>query len=193
LSSLDCQYNVSELHKCLWIAPERTGSRKVAEILGYFGFEHAGKKVYFDNERVFTHSVCFPEKYKDYKIICNARNPYAKTLAIYMMFYQLHQTEKTKESFKNYLKVDLQYGQTLKMVQNPVMDVKPDHIIRLEHMVEDFKKIPFVTNKLSDTQLELLCSHPVPLRDWESFYDEESKEIVYEKCSHLFDMWGYKK
>ena len=38
--------NISEKYKFEWIAPERTGSRKVAEVLSYYGFKRNNQPIF---------------------------------------------------------------------------------------------------------------------------------------------------
>lgn len=186
-------YNISEKYKCQWIAPERTGSRKVAEILCFFGFTNTGKSVFSANEHAYTHLVAFDEKYKDYKLICNARNPYAKTVAIFKNIYTPESRNGNKDDFKKFVLEDLKQGKRIDMVQRPILNRKADYTIRLEYMTEDIKKIPFILEKFTDKQIEALCYHERPLFPWEEFYDQETKDAVYGYTSHLFEMWGYEK
>ena len=183
--------NISEKYKCEWVAPERTGSRKVAEILSYFGFTNNGKPIFFYGDHKHSH-LGPDQKYGDYTLISNARNPYGRTYSIFKNFFRPGE-DKSKESFKEYLKNDLKNGNTLSMVVNPFFTKTPDYIIRLEHMVEDLLKIPFILDVLSENQVKMLSFHEKPLDDWEQFYDEESKEIVYNLTKHHFEYWGYEK
>jgi hypothetical protein len=79
------------------------------------------------------------------------------------------------------------------MVVNPILSRVPDHIIRLEYMSEDLMKIPFIYDVLNEKQIGLLTQHGKEIDEWESFYDQESKDIIYEKCKDHFIYWGYKK
>jgi hypothetical protein len=79
------------------------------------------------------------------------------------------------------------------MVINPILNKAPDHIIRLEYMTEDLMRIPFIYDVLNKKQIEMLTQHGKEIDEWESFYDQESKDIVYEKCKDHFIYWGYEK
>ena len=187
------RYNISVKYGYQWIAPERTGSRKVAEILSFFGFTNEGRPIHSANNYAYTHQVIFDEEVENYKLICNARNPYSKTLAVFRNLLRANYKNATKDEFKNFLVQELKNGQAMGMVKNPILSKKIDYVIRLEHMSEDLRKIPFVLEKFSSKQLDMLCYHPKPIFDWEQFYDQEMKDIVYEYTSHLFEMWGYEK
>lgn len=180
--------NISEKYKCEWVAPERTGSRKVAEILSYLGFKNNGHLVYYFNSYSYLHSGP-NEKYKDYILISNARNPYGRTYSVFKNFYPQFR-DKNKENFKAFL-LDNNIAKT--MIINPVFYKKPDYIIRLEHISEDLMKLPFIFDVLTENQINLLSSHGKPIEDWEQFYDEETKEIVYDMVKHHFLNWGYER
>jgi hypothetical protein len=186
------EYNISEKYKFIWLAPERTGSRKVAEILSYFGFTNVGMTLFSTGNYNFSHYSKELEGNKDYKLICNTRNPYSRVYSLFKNFYGLS-TEKSKESFKNYLIHDLLNGQIKRMVINPPPNVKPDYIIRLEHMTEDLLKLPFIFDVLTEKQVRLLSYHDKPIDSWEEFYDEESRNIVYNLLKYQFDLFGYEK
>jgi hypothetical protein len=188
--------NVNENYEFVWIAPERVGSRGSARIFTYCGFMCRGKQLSFGNALNYTHNWEIPEKYKDYKIISSARNPYSRTLSLYKNFiynndditfreYVLGLTcGKPEENLKNGIS---KYDTFI----NPLLKKQPEYVIRLENIHEDFKKIPFIFNHLTEQQLENMCDHGKEIDEWESHYDQEMKDLVYEHLKHQFDMWGY--
>lgn len=185
-------YNVSEKYKSIWVAPERTGSRKVAEILFFYDFKCDNKLVFQFGEYNFSHNKPNDNKYDDYLLICNLRNPYSKVVSLFKNFYS-NSCVKSKDTFKNYLVKDLPLGHMHKMVLNPILSRVPDHVIRLEHMTEDLKKLPFIFDVLNEKQVDLFTQHGKEIEEWESFYDQESKDIVYEYCKDQFIFGGYSK
>ena len=187
------QYNVSEKYRFQWIAPERTGSRKVSSILSFFGFTNGDSPIFAANQHNYTHEVLFSENYKDYGLICSARNPYGKTLAIFKNLYTQKARNGTKEDFKKYVFEDLKLGQTINMVQKPLIDKNIDYILKLENLSDDLKKIPFVLQKFTPLQVENLCEHGKPIFNWEEYYDQETKDEVYSYTKHLFEIWGYER
>jgi hypothetical protein len=54
-------------------------------------------------------------------------------------------------------------------------------------------KLPFILDVLTESQVDMLSSHGKEIEDWEPFYDDEMKEIVYEYTKHQFKFWGYEK
>jgi len=183
--------NISEKYKFQWVAPERTGSRKVAEILSYYGFTNQGKNVFYFGNYNYSHHYD-PKLNKDFRIVCNCRNPYSRVLSLYKNFYQ-SPLIKNQVNFKRYLTEDLPKGKMLKLILNPTLESKPDYVIRLEKMTDDLLKLPFIYDVLSEKQIILLSSHPKKLEDWESHYDSESKEIVYNLIPNQFEYFGYQK
>jgi hypothetical protein len=146
----------------------------------------------------YTHNWEIPEKYKDYKIISSARNPYSRTLSLYKNFiygyeditfreYILGLTcGKPEENFKDGNSKYLTFT-------NPLFEKQPEYVIKLENFYEDIKKLPFIFNHLTEQQLEMMCEHGKEIEEWESHYDQEMKDLVYEHLKHQFDMWGYEK
>jgi len=184
--------NVSEKYKFEWIAPERTGSRKVAEVLSYYGFKRNNQPIFMTGSYYYGHADKFNELYSGYKVICNARNPYGRVYSIFKNFYKTI-PDNSIVGFKQYLTNDLPKGQTLKMVLSPEPNRSYDYVVRLEHMVDDLLKLPFISDVLTETQLKMICSHGKEIEDWREFYDDEMKEIVYNLTKYQFEKWGYEK
>jgi hypothetical protein len=181
--------NVSEKYHAVWIAPERTGSRTVAQILNYFGFRHnLGPIDLLGGIQNYSHHFSDPELFNDWLHICNARNPYARTYSVFKMI------DKQKgESFKDFILQRKFNHPSYGMLTKPTFLKKPEYVLRLENLKEDFLKIPFVRNNLTETQLDYMCTHGKELTSWEIHYNDEMKEIVYEMTKHQFEAWGYEK
>jgi hypothetical protein len=189
--STDLKYkNISEKYKFQWVAPERTGSRKVAEILSYYGFTHEGRKIF--NNGTFHHSHYYTEeqKHDGYKLIVSTRNPYSRAHSLFRNYFNTKKNSD-KYDFKSYL---LNMSDAMKgLLTKPILAQKPDYIIRLENMREDLMKLPFIFDVLNENQLSLLTQHGKQIEPWEDFYDEEGKEIVYNLIRNHFDFFGYEK
>ena len=61
-------YNVSEKYKTIWLAPERTGSRKVSEILTFYDFKRNNSPVFNFGNYNFSHVMPTDSRYLDYVI-----------------------------------------------------------------------------------------------------------------------------
>lgn len=191
--------NISEKYKFQWIAPERTGSRKVAEVLSYYDFKHLGNKVYNYGEYQYSHKTVIDENLwkgvhpsSQYKTICTARNPYGRVYSLFKNFYPQIKN-KDKEGLRDYLINHLSKGETMTVVAEPNWGKPFDYVIQLEHMKDDLMKLPFILDVLTESQVEMLSSHGKEIENWEEFYDDEMKEIVYNYTEHHFKFWGYEK
>ena len=190
--------NTNDKYKLVWIAPERVGSRSTAKIFSYCGFMCRGKQLSVANALNYTHNSEIPPKYKDYQIVCSGRNPYSRTLSVYKNFVSSY----LDITFKDYV-IGITSGKPEEIFEdgvskystfvNPVLEKQPEYVIRLENIFEDLKKLPFIYNHLTEQQLEMMCEHGKEIDEWESHYDQEMKDLVYQHLKHQFDMWGYEK
>lgn len=192
MGTYKANYNVSEKYKAIWLAPERTGSRKVSEILTFYDFKQNDKPIFYFGKYNFSHVMPSDGRYSDYKVISNVRNPYSRVYSVFKN-YCVKFNDKNMKNFKTYLTEDLPKEYTYSIIINPILNRVPDHIIRLEYMTEDLMKIPFIYDVLNEKQIEMLTQHGKEIDEWESFYDQESKDIVYEICKDHFIYWGYEK
>jgi len=186
------EFNVSEKYKCVWAAPERTGSRKVAEILRYFNFTCDGREIFNGEFYFYSHNCLTGGKYDGYQIICNARNPYTRVHSIFKNYYTNMVNDKSKD-FEYFVKNELDSVRFYDMIIRPKLDSVPDYIIRVEHMLEDLKKLPFIYDVLNERQLGYLVEHGKIMESCENFYDQEMKDIVYGMLKYQFDTFGYEK
>lgn len=184
--------NVSDKYKFEWVAPERTGSRQIAEVLSYYGFKNNGISIFYCGIYRYNHRMVPNEKYSDYKVVCNARNPYGR---VYSLFKNFHSKmgNNGREGFKEYLYNQLPNQINPMMVTDPKPNKPFDYIIRLEHMKDDLMKLPFILDVLTESQIDMITTHGKEIDNWEEFYDDEMKEIVYNYTSHHFKLWGYEK
>jgi hypothetical protein len=184
--------NISKKYNYQWIAPERTGSRKVSEILVYYDFKCNDRAIYAVGNYNYNHDIEPNEEGTDYKVICNARNPYGRVYSLFKNFFHPIK-DKSKEGFREYLTEYLPKYYQMKMVVQPKWDKPFDYVIRLEHIKDDLMKLPFILDVLTESQIEMLVSHGKEIENWEEFYDDDMKEIVYKYTEHQFKSWGYEK
>ncbi len=132
------------------------------------------------------------QKFNEYFKFCVVRNPYEKVVSGYNFF------NKGTSSFKEYvtnlngLKDSIQCNIDGKNVC--------DFFIRFEHLNEDIKEL-CKKLKIDSYDLSLLPYHK-KLPDhkkskggkhWSSYYDNETKEIVYKKFKCEFELHGYSR
>jgi hypothetical protein len=92
-------FNVSEKYKAIWLAPERTGSRKISEVLSFYDFKQNNKPIFYFGNYNFSHVTPSDGRYSDYKIISNARNPYYRVYSLFKNYYG-ESLEKNKDNFR---------------------------------------------------------------------------------------------
>jgi len=191
-------YNVSEKYKSLVWLPERTGSRTSAKFLTNYGFERGEVPLINGKWWVYTHYCGMNERFNDYILISTARNPYSRVLSIYLSLTGFPPEYKgnTKETFREYLKwVQKQdYDDLTKAyITNPRLKVRPNYLLKLENLLEDYMKLPFILDVFTFDEITEKLKHKKPPYDWEPYYDEHMKNIVYDLCAHHFEIWGYEK
>jgi hypothetical protein len=177
-------FNLSEKYRFIWVAPSRTGSRGVAQILSHYGFKHNEESIYQGNQENYCHFTPDLSSVQNYKLICSARNPYGRLFSHYKNY------NKEQVTFEQYVKNKLWFGFRL---EEPILSKKPDYLLRLEHLKEDFTKIPFIFDRLTEKQLDTYLQHGKELDVWEQYYDQHMKEIVYRSFENHFIFWNYKK
>jgi hypothetical protein len=163
--------NISHKHKIIWWAPERCGTKATAHIFSKLGFEFftdesESKKHITDNGIYYqSHSIKYPEKYNDYKIICSIRNPYDRMLSIFLNFTNTGSTfvctknrfQKFVETYETFIREMLLYNKVTTvedLEKSPIQKSYlskysfesriPDFFIKMESLEEDLGKLDFV-------------------------------------------------
>ena len=171
-----------------------TLAKKILKNFGFHSYKVHDGVVDFSNEYdMHAHSSCLFSTHMDFRFIATIRNPYTTLFSEYSSDRKI-----TPEGFKEYLetrfinlkKVDGFFSRWERM---------PDYSIRVENVLEDYLKIPFI--KESDLnksgQLKsIIDSKPNKNRynlPWKDFYDKKTADLVYYNTSHYFDMFGYDK
>lgn len=162
--------NINRELKLIWWAPERCATKLTADIFKNFGFEVLDQKTGIFtplSETYHSHDIILPEEYKDYSIICNTRNPYDKVLSFYLNYtstgknfvYFKNKKDELQEKIDRFTFELFEYAINQKIRINYTMnvpvekyvrklhfnDVLPNHIIKMENLMEDFSKLDFIT------------------------------------------------
>ena len=124
------------------------------------------------------------EKFDQYLKFCVIRNPYDKMVSLY--YYK-----KSKLSFKEFVKINGRNNLNIHSIDGKSVC---DYFIRYEYLEEDIKKLCKKLN-IDSYDLSLLPKHKSTQRKnkkhWSEYYDNETKNIVYNKHKKEFELFGY--
>lgn len=180
-------FNFSKKHNCVWIAPPRTGTRGLTQILNFLGFEYKSKPVFTFTNYNFTHECPSEENLVGIETLISVRNPYGRLYSLYTNYFE----SQRNVSFRDYV-----LGLTYKDLEHQAFkyfQIKPTYFVRLENQLEDLLNIPFVRDTINERQLRLMTRHSKEIYKWENEYDDDMKEIVYNLMKNQFENFGYKK
>jgi len=135
------------------------------------------------------------DKFEEYLKFCVIRNPYDKMVSFY--FWQTqhplghHSHEYFGVSFKEYCKMTQLNNLNIHGVNGKSLC---DYFIRYEHLEADIVELCKLLN-LPEYDISTLPRHKSGIRDsdksYREYYDEETKQIVYESHKKEFEMFGY--
>ena len=213
--------NISHKHKTIWWAPEKTGSKVTSHILKNYDFFY--HELYPNSELkrlcnpYHSHDIVFPEKYSDYELICNIRNPYDRVLSIFINFstlcmvYTKDKVDDYSKKFEIFIKLmflspnmssDVEYeptptnlGRFLKKVN--FSNKVPNVFIRMENLENDLKSLDFIKNtdlwEKSDFSGFLGKNEFIKRRafHFSDVYTQTSAKYVYEYFKNHFYLCDY--
>lgn len=179
----------------VWLQ-KRTGSTLATEVFENFGFNHYyvyGSEVDFSNPmKAHPHDQYLFNGHENYKLIATIRNPYTSLFSEYAMKPNI-----STEDFKVFLERKFQSKLKDKFFSGWERD--PDYIIKVENLLEDYSKIPFIKESYyyKSGQLEkLINSNPNKNLFGHKFKDHINKdiaELIYYNTSRYFEKFGYHK
>ena len=187
--------NISESYNFIWWAPQKSATRTSAQILSVYGCKYNERPIFLSHTMTscnFTSNCTLPQGLENYLLIINSRNPYARTYSIFKSCFN-GCFIKDKENFTKFLYDGLHWSGLKESIVNPPKPNKEFINIRTENIRNDFNKLPFLNEKLTEKQVDLILEPTKPSTDWERFYTKESREIVYKLTEHQFELFGYKK
>jgi len=155
----------------------------------------------------FLHDQGIPPGCEDYQIICAIRNPYTRAVSAYIDLMADGAPYDFKEycykhRYNNYPNdKDLFYWYEWKDL------AVPDYFIRLEHITDDWEKIPKFMNNIKNWEeiKQQVAFNSVagekPLDEYDEnghqkvtrFMDQEIADFIYEKDNIIFTMGNYNK
>lgn len=129
-----------------------------------------------------------PKIFNTYHKFCVVRNPYDKMVSKY--FHRISR-QHINISFKEFCKREDTNNLYIHCINNKSV---ADTIIRYENLNEDIVKLCEKLN-IKDYDISLLPNHKNNFRKdkkhYSTYYDEETKRIIYEKHKKEFEMFGY--
>ena len=129
-------------------------------------------------------------EWENYVKICNIRNPY--DMVVSWFHYQTNTKGINKEKFNNFVKNNSKLSLIINNKRIWSDNNKYDfEYIRFENMEEDLNRI---MKKLGLPKYEIDIPHfKKSIRgDWKEYYDEETKEIVYNLFKDEIELFNYK-
>lgn len=168
------------------------------------------------------HDQGVPKELKEFPVISNARNPYARAVSYFLdISLQRYQDEKREiENIKkwiiNLVTHDMGYRYWNEWSQ---IETHPTYYIRVDSLEKDIKNIPLIVKNSKPKALETALDNNIrkdaynerkywleyPEMKWQReydengqfmwrhFYDQELADIVYEKWEPAFTLQGFDK
>ena len=185
--------NVSEKNKVFTWTPPHTASRLAWKILDNFDFSSydvdEGMKLVQHNFN-HNHYIILPNNHNDYKLILTCRNPYFSSSSgldgenIQERFSYAMETQFLNLYHKNFIS-------NLKLR-------KPDYFVRVEILLEDYLKIPFIRESefyksgemerlINNNSFKNTVYHNRPV------LDKRLADLIYYNNIYYFELLGYHK
>jgi len=213
--------NISHKHKSVWWAPERAGTTITRQILSNYDFlvfdPKFGDEISLE-KRYTSHLNEIPEKYSEYKLICNVRNPYDRVFSIFLMtryvniaieknkhklviddfnkwVLNVFKPQKTSVSINpNYSIEDINYDFFSKWTFEEKI---PDFFVKMENIREDLEKLDFIKSDPNWDSLkidEILENNSFKTKkslQFNQMYGFESAKRVYFFYKRVFNIILY--
>ena len=200
----DRTINISQKYKFFSWTPQRTGSTHFTKILDKLGFQSAyvnlqTKKIsnFMAGSR-HNHTCVLFEGHWDYKFMTSVRNPYSMMISRSGIVSEMgifNSKEILTARIENYMQSLAPFNGTCSCFH----ERHPDYIIRLEHLYEDWLKLPFVPTHGLNLSGELEKLTQVRLNNskndggdyWKKYYDQSLADLVYYNHPDWFELFGY--
>lgn len=202
--------NILESEKFFLWLPPKTGSNHASWVFSMFKFEmitcsYDRKQIYRRNGHLNnSHPQDIFEGHENYKLICTARHPLERIFSAYIYqikSYHINKIKNLEVSKKSFIKffIETYYSNDGVWLQGMNFQKRtPDYFLRLEHLYEDYMKIPFVaeselvkSGKLSEMCTEKKNSAGSEKYDIKDFYTQDMIDSVYKRFKDYFNLLGY--
>ena len=184
--------NRSYKHKFVWHAPFKVASRAVNDV-----FKHTSD---LNPNYIFTHENAWPDDCpQDYLHIVSVRHPYYRWVSYWKHgIYDRNELPKGLNPL-DALKCSSDERCSAWSEWRVITQFEPriDYIIHAESVLEDLRKLPFISNDFNWTFTPPRMrwrSVPTISTTWDTNWDEnELRELVYERFKQDYDNLGYGK
>lgn len=195
----------SKENKAIAWLPQRSGSRTAINMLKRYGFKaynNDGSRDDSLNGMWHFHDLEFPDYFKEYKIITSIRHPITWTLSLwaYDNFYPGF-AEKDRITFSTYIEQGIKSSFELDGIVSILMNTNISYALRLEHLRDDLKKIPFYTENYLDIDYYIAnnknATPEIPrqkdclLSDYRNFYTKKELDFVNQRYELFMNKFGY--
>lgn len=194
--------NISEENKFFLWLPPKTGSKHAEVIFNLFSFQYFScsydRTQIFDSSEFIQHGHAMNVFYghENYQLVCTARNPFNRLISAYI--FTSKNIELSVVGFREFFKKNWKNDKFEFWLRGCInLPRQPDYYIRVENMLEDYLKIPFVYNSEVNKigLLEKLCSKKRNESKrsliLEECYTQDMLDIIYEKFRDHFDKLNY--
>lgn len=209
--------NFIHSEKIKWILPERTATRTIGQLLNFWEVEiYEGdqfkkcvphKNLNGDFSQGLRHEWNGTQLYSDYDIILNVRNPYTRMKSYYYSLFLKNDCASNNDCHLKFGEfVDkfcrLSGGMLGHFRFEQIYEIKPPiHVVKYENLKQDLLQIPFISQKLSESN-EFQ-------KEWNrvienNIFDKETKGSSYEYLENdakkiytlfktQFELFGYEE
>jgi len=185
------------------ILPMKTGTVTASWIFTYFDFQtytrnfgSNGNYTEFANPAMSAvHSFYLPQEVTNPKIIITARNPYDRILSRFLFTWTKNYLPNPKD-FENHIIKSIEINNPMDKIPD---NIKPEYIVRLENLYEDYMKIHFIQSSnltksgiLKDFLEKKINENRLKI-DRNEFLTQVNKELIYSSFKNQFELFGYEK
>ena len=192
--NIESFFNASLDYQVVSWTGHKTGSTTMVNILNELRFKFYkfnGKDFEVLNNRPQRIHGCYSDSIPyGFKVLSSLRNPFSQIVSEYRY--------GPLENFNSFVIKILSQRKSLGCFF--FEERKPDYIVRLENMFEDYSKIPFVIESnffksgiLKKFTQYRMNEHPEGKTNWKDYYNEEIAEMVIQTFPYHFSDWLYDK
>lgn len=162
--------NVSHEHRCVYLAPPRTGTRCAFAALRRFGFEGDRRR----RDGVHSHVIAVPPECVGYAVIMTVRNPYTRAVSCWRWVRATHGwptvvASSANRGFCQFVERVICTGY-FPSLSAQLGSLEPDTFLRFESLQEDINTLPFV---LGHVDVSFITPEPCA-----QYYGDDEVELV---------------